>query len=234
MYHTFFSVASCHMLLWNVDVLSYACISTFFLAKHDRFRISKFCVWHKIMFVQRNVLCLTAIIVRAVRIHKPPLRALGTHQHSSLQSIYHLCPLHAAAFEDTPQLWPSCLHLLQGDFCFARSAPLFMDLLEFTFIEFNFFLSFSSATSAVALADANLSANNSTAQSFSMSNFTVCVLVGMISHTSLKLYSVPSVNKIRPVSVFSLCFTKLWFRSTNSFCSLATCVLISSLQSRCT
>ena len=33
----------------------------------------------------------------------PPLHALGMHQHSSLQLIYHLCPLHAAAFEHTPQ-----------------------------------------------------------------------------------------------------------------------------------
>ena len=34
---------------------------------------------------------------------KPPLRALGTHRQSSLQPIHHLCPLHAASFEDTPQ-----------------------------------------------------------------------------------------------------------------------------------
>jgi hypothetical protein len=46
-----------------------------------------------------------------------------------------------------------------------------------------------------------------------MSKFTVCVLVRMISQTSLKLsYSLPSVDKIHTVSihsasVFSLCFT---------------------------
>jgi len=34
---------------------------------------------------------------------KPPLHALGMHQYSSLQLIYRLCPLHAAAFEDSPQ-----------------------------------------------------------------------------------------------------------------------------------
>jgi hypothetical protein len=62
-----------------------------------------------------------------------------------------------------------------------------MDLLEFTFIEYDFFLSFSCATSAVASADANLSARNSIAQSFTISKFTLCVLVGMVSQTSLKL-----------------------------------------------
>ena len=134
--------------------------------------------------------------------------------------------------------WPSCLHLLQGNFCFAWSAPLFMDLLEFTIIEFDF-LSFSCATSAEASADANLWVHNSIAQSFSMSKFAVCVLVGMVSQTFLKLsYSVPNVDKIHPVSIhsdsiFSLCFANSLFRSTNSFCSLATCMLMSSMQSRC-
>lgn len=28
--------------------------------------------------------------------------------------------------------WPSCLYLLQGNICFARSAPLFVNLLKFT------------------------------------------------------------------------------------------------------
>jgi hypothetical protein len=77
--------------------------------------------------------------------------------------------------------------------------------------------------SIVASADANLSARNSIAQSFAMSKFTVYVLVGMVSQTSLKLsYSLPSVGKIRQVSirsdsVFSLCFAISSFRSTNSF-----------------
>jgi len=94
-----------------------------------------------------------------------------------------------------------------------------MDLLEFTFIEFDFFLPFSRATSVVDLAEANLSARNSIAQSFSMSKFTVCVPVGMVPQTSLKLsYSLTSVDKIRPVSissdsVISLC---LLFHSTVS------------------
>ena len=100
-----------------------------------------------------------------------------------------------------------------------QSAFLFVDLLEFTFIELDF-LSFSCATSAVASADASLSAHNSIAQSFSMRKFTVCMLVGMVSQISLKLsYSLPSVDKIRPVSirsdsVFSLCFINLSFIST--------------------
>jgi hypothetical protein len=77
-----------------------------------------------------------------------------------------------------------------------------------------------------------LSARNSIEQSFSISKFTFCVLVGMVSQTSLKLsYYLTSVDKIRPVSirsdsVFSLFFADLSFRSTNSFCSLATYVLI--------
>jgi len=114
-----------------------------------------------------------------------------------------------------------------------------MDLLEFTFIEFDYFLSFSCETSTVASADANLSAHNSLAQGFLMSKLTVCVLVGMVSQTSLKLlYFLPSVDKIRPVSIhsdniFSLCFANSSFRLTNSFHSLATCMLMSSLQSRC-
>jgi len=73
-----------------------------------------------------------------------------------------------------------------------------MDLLDFTFIEFDFILPFLCVTSAVTSADANLSARDSIAQSFSISEFTVCVLVGMVSQTSLKLsYSLPSVDKIR-------------------------------------
>ena len=66
-----------------------------------------------------------------------------------------------------------------------------------------------------------------------------CVLVGMVSQTSLKLsYSLPSVDKIHPVSicsdsVFSLCFANSSFRSTNSSCSLTTCMLMSSWQSHC-
>ena len=76
-----------------------------------------------------------------------------------------------------------------------------MDLLEFTFKEFDF-LSFSCETVAVASADANLSAPNSIAQSFSMSKFTFCVLVRMVFQTSLKLsYSLLSVDKVRPVSI---------------------------------
>jgi len=61
----------------------------------------------------------------------------------------------------------------------------------------------------------------------------------MVSQTSLKLlYSLPSVDKIRLVSIrsdsiFSLCFANSLFRSTNSFYSLSTFVLMSSLQSRC-
>jgi len=126
---------------------------------------------------------------------KPLLHALGTHQHSSLQPIYHM--------------------------------------------EFNFFLSFSHATSAVASTDANLSACNSIAQSISMSKLTLCVLVGIVSQTSLKLsYPLPSVDKICSVSilsdsVFSLCFVNSSFRSTNSFYGLVTCVPMSSLQSCC-
>jgi len=93
-----------------------------------------------------------------------------------------------------------------------------MDLHEFTFIEFDF-LSFSCATNAVASADANLLVCNSNAQSFSVSKFTVCLLVGMVSQTSLKVYSIPSVDKIQPVniasdSVFSLYFANLSFRLT--------------------
>lgn len=61
----------------------------------------------------------------------------------------------------------------------------------------------------------------------------------MVSQTSLKLkYSLPSVYKIHPVSIhlgslFLLCFTNPLFRSTNSCCSLAACVVMSSLQSLC-
>jgi hypothetical protein len=40
-----------------------------FLAKHDRFRIGEFCVWHKILFVLRNVPWCTAITVPGVRIY---------------------------------------------------------------------------------------------------------------------------------------------------------------------
>ena len=125
-------------------------------------------------------------------------------------------------WEHSTAQWPSCLHLSQGNFCFARSAPLFMDLLEFAFIELDF-LSFSCATSAVASADANLSARNSIAQSFAMSKFTVCVLLGMVSKTSLKLsYSLPSVDKLRPVNIrtesaFSLRFANSFFTSKNCF-----------------
>ena len=34
---------------------------------------------------------------------KSPLHALGTHQHSSLQPIYHFCPIHATAIGDNTQ-----------------------------------------------------------------------------------------------------------------------------------
>jgi len=35
--------------------------------KYDRFRIGEFCVWHKVMFVRRNVTYRTAVTVQAVR-----------------------------------------------------------------------------------------------------------------------------------------------------------------------
>jgi len=40
-----------------------------FLAKHDRFKIGKFCVRHKITYVRRKVPCRTAITVPVVRTH---------------------------------------------------------------------------------------------------------------------------------------------------------------------
>jgi hypothetical protein len=88
------------------------------------------------------------------------LHVLGTHQRSSLQLIYHLCPLHAPAFEDTPQPNDQAVRTCCKEICFALSALLFMDLLDFTFIEFDFFLSFLCVTSAVTSADVNLSARN--------------------------------------------------------------------------
>jgi hypothetical protein len=50
------------------------------------------------------------------------------HQQSSLHQIYHLLPLHAAAFEDTPHPIDQVLRTN----CFAKWAPLFVDLLEVT------------------------------------------------------------------------------------------------------
>ena len=129
--------------------------------------------------------------------------------------------------------------LVARKFLFVQSAPLFMDLLEFTFIEFSFLLSFLCPVNAVVSADANVPACNSNAQSFSIRKFIVCVLVGIVSQRTLKLsYSFPSVDKIRPISicsdnVFSLCCANSSFRLRNSFCSLATCMLMSSLQSCC-
>ena len=44
---------------------------------------------------------------------KPPLHALGMHQHSSLQPIYPLCPLYAAPFEGCYlQILPGVLRFL--------------------------------------------------------------------------------------------------------------------------
>jgi hypothetical protein len=91
--------------------------------------------------------------------------------------------------------WPSCLHLLHGNFCFARLVPLFVDLLEFIFVEFDFFLSLSCATNTVASTDVYFSAGNSTARSFSMSIF-IFLFIGMVFQTVLILsYSLRSVDK---------------------------------------
>jgi hypothetical protein len=62
-----------------------------------------------------------------------------------------------------------------------------MELLLFTFIQFDILLSFSCATSAVASADANLSARNLIAQSFSMNKFTVCVLEEMVGIVQIRV-----------------------------------------------
>ena len=183
------------------------------------------------MFARRNVSCCNAVTVPAVRIDNAC--SWSPHCISVLPcSGFTTCvPCMLLLLRTFRSPMTKLFALVARNFCFARSAPLFMDLLDFTFIEFDFFLSFSRVTSAVASADANLSARNSIAQSFSVSRFTVCVLVGMVSQTSLKLsYSLPSVDKIclvsiRSDSVFSLCFTNSSFRSTYSFCSLATCVL---------
>ena len=225
-----------HAVVKHLDVYHTFTVSLhqhIFLAKHNRFRIGKFCVWHKIMFVWRNVLCCTKPPSSTMLALETPITCTGNA--SAFFFAADLPPLSLACccfWGYSAAHQSSCLHLLQGNFCFAWSAPLFMDLLEFTFIEFNF-LSFLCA------ANANVPACNSVAQSFSMRKFTVCVLVGMVSQTSLKLsYSFPSVDKIRPVSirsdsVVSLCCTNSSFALRNSFCSLATCVLMSSLQSHC-
>ena len=61
-----------HAVLKHLDIshtLTVCLYQQIFLAKHDHFRIGKFCVWHKIMFIRRNVPCHTAIAVPVVRIH---------------------------------------------------------------------------------------------------------------------------------------------------------------------
>jgi len=124
--------------------------------------------------------------------------------------------------------------LVARKFLFCAVSSTFHGFTGFHFHRIRLLLVIFMCNERRSFSDASLSARNSIAQSFSMSKFMVFVLVGMVSQTSLKLsYSLPSVDKIRPVSirsdsVFWLCFANSSFRSTNSFCSLATCVLISS------
>jgi hypothetical protein len=171
-----------------------------FLAKHDRFRIGELCVWHKILFVRGNVPCRTTIKVSADRFHTLCFWSSPTCTRNPSAFVFavDLPPLSPACccfWGHSTAQWLSFLHLLQGNFCFARSVPLFVDLLEFIFVEFDFFLSFSCATNTVASTYVYFSAGNSTARSFSMSIF-IFFFVGMVFQTVLILsYSLPSVDK---------------------------------------
>jgi len=115
---------------------------------------------------------------------KPPLHAMGTHQLSSLQPIYQLCPKHADVFEDTPQPSNEVFALVARKFLFFAISSFFFFLLEFTLVEFDLFLSFLSAANALASTVAILSARNLISKRVSLSKFTVCLLVGIPSTTS--------------------------------------------------
>ena len=236
-----------HAVVKHLDVCHILTLSLhqhIFLVKHDRFRNGKFCVWHKIMLVQHNVPCCATITVPAVCIHNACSWS-PHYMHWERISVL-LCSRFTT--------FVSCMLLLLRTLCspvtklsaFVARKFLFCAVSSsfhgFTGIHFHriwFLLVIFMWANAVASADASLSAHNSIAQSFSMSKFTVSVLVGMISQTSLKLmYSEPSVDQILPVSicsdsVWSLCLANSSFRLTNSFCGLATCVLMSSVQSHC-
>ena len=178
-----------HSVVKRLDVyyiLTVCLLQHIFIAKHDRFRIGEYCVWHKKCFF--GLMCRVAPLSHTscqlpqCLLLKPPLHSMGTHQLSSLQSICQLYPMHADIFKDNAQASDQivCTCCTKISF-FAISSSL----LTFTGIRFRrirLFLFIFMWNERRSFTDVILSACNSISQSFSMNNLTVCLLVGIVSN----------------------------------------------------
>ena len=116
----------------------------------------------------------------------------------------------------------------------ARSDPRFEDVAECSFAELDYLLSLC-ITNACSYSWHHFVSLQYNCTEFLNEQIHHFSLIVMVCHTSLKLTSLPSVDKICPVRVlsdtaFSLCFINSSYRLTKCFCSL-TIYVLSSLQS---